>query len=76
MSVSSEEYTYFYCSTVDTVLASVYGGFGKITQFFFVKVTSDAEVDTLSVVNVHVHSLWATLDATSQSPEKVTDTRE
>ena len=34
VSVLSEEYTYFYGSTVDTVLASVFGGFGKNTQIF------------------------------------------
>ena len=76
MSVLPEEYTYFHGSTVDTVLASVYGGFGKISHIFYVKVTSDSEVDTLSVVNVHVHALWATLDEASRSPEKVTDVRE
>ena len=55
-----EEYTYFYGSTVDTVLPSVYGGFGEFTQIFWAKATSDCEVDTLSVLNVHVHALWAT----------------
>ena len=42
---------------------------GSFSQIFYVKVTSVPEVDTLSVVNVHV-------DAVSRSPEKVMDLRE
>ena len=53
VSVSPEEYS-LHGKTVHTVPPSVYGGFGKNTQNFHVKVTSDSEVDTLSVVSVHV----------------------
>ena len=42
---------------MDTVHASVFGGFRYVRTFFYVNATSDSEVGILSVVNVHVHGL-------------------